>query len=168
MTVSLTASIRSTGPYNTVNGTVLDTVKTNGNSNVSQQIEISTAPSKDSKVSTKEELETKKGTDANASDACACSSESQSLEATPIPTLQEVEMYCNSRRSTVDPEAVWGHCAAVGWMHGNQPIDWKAEVRRGERLGFGLLVKPMSEEAFNERRRLLKQQAAQLHAQGMA
>lgn len=51
------------------------------------------------------------------------------------PTVDEVKVYCQERRSSVDPEKFVDFYSANGWKQGrNKPIvDWKAAVRTWER-----------------------------------
>ena len=51
------------------------------------------------------------------------------------PTLEEVQLYCESRGNTIDPEAFVDHYAKTGWRlpNGLQVSDWQACVRTWER-----------------------------------
>jgi hypothetical protein len=51
------------------------------------------------------------------------------------PTLEEVQVYCQSRGNTIDPEAFVDHYAKTGWRlpNGLQVSDWQACVRTWER-----------------------------------
>jgi len=47
------------------------------------------------------------------------------------PTLDEVKAYCRERKNDVDPEKLFYHYKANGWVQGNQGkpvVDWKACV----------------------------------------
>lgn len=52
-----------------------------------------------------------------------------------MPTLEEIQHYCQSRKSTVDPEAFFDHYTQTGWKmtNGLQVSDWQACVRTWER-----------------------------------
>jgi hypothetical protein len=88
----------------------------------------------------------------------------QDQEQTPTP--EQVEAYCISRRSRVDPHAVHALGEAVGWLHGNKALDWQAMVRRCEREGQFLMPHDMTESEFNARRRELLMQRLQPFADG--
>lgn len=50
------------------------------------------------------------------------------------PTLEEVQEYCRTRKSQVDPAAFWDYYTSKGWTVGRAPMkDWKAAVRNWER-----------------------------------
>ena len=60
------------------------------------------------------------------------SGERKSTRFTP-PTLDEVREYCESRKSSVDPERFVDWYTANGWKVGKNPMkDWKAAVRSWE------------------------------------
>ena len=50
-----------------------------------------------------------------------------------VPTLEDVEAYCRSRRNAVNPQQFMAHYEANGWMVGkNKMKDWQAAVRYWE------------------------------------
>lgn len=53
------------------------------------------------------------------------------------PTVEEIAAYCEQRKNGLDPEAIFNHYAANGWVQGRgaKPIkDWQAAVRTCEKL----------------------------------
>ena len=50
------------------------------------------------------------------------------------PTLEQVQSYCNMRKSNIDPVKFWGHYEALHWRIAGEPIrDWMALVRNWEK-----------------------------------
>ncbi|MFM8217025.1 MAG: hypothetical protein ACKN82_20620 [Pirellula sp.] len=51
------------------------------------------------------------------------------------PTIEDIQRYCQSRNSSVDPEAFFDHYTQTGWKmtNGLQVNDWQACVRTWER-----------------------------------
>lgn len=50
------------------------------------------------------------------------------------PTLEDIRVYCQSRRNDVDPERFYDYYESNGWRVGKSPMkDWKAAVRTWER-----------------------------------
>ena len=60
------------------------------------------------------------------------------------PTLQDVALYCQERKNSVNPSAFLAHYEANGWVQGRgKPIkDWKAAVRVWENSGFSASAAP--------------------------
>jgi hypothetical protein len=53
------------------------------------------------------------------------------------PTIEEVQAYCQERKSSVDPEAWHAYYSANGWRVGRNPMrDWQAAVRTWEKNGY--------------------------------
>ena len=54
-----------------------------------------------------------------------------------VPTLEEVQVYCNERRNGVDAQRFIDYYSSNGWKVGKNPMkDWKAAVRTWERNGY--------------------------------
>lgn len=54
-----------------------------------------------------------------------------------VPTLEEVQAYCNERRNGVDAQRFIDYYSSNGWKVGKNPMkDWKAAVRTWERNGY--------------------------------
>ena len=50
------------------------------------------------------------------------------------PTLNEVQVYCNERKNTINPEKFIDYYLSNGWMIGkNKMKDWKAAIRTWEK-----------------------------------
>jgi len=53
------------------------------------------------------------------------------------PTIEEVSLYCQERKNSVDAESWMNHYQAKGWKIGDTPMkDWKAAVRTWEKRSF--------------------------------
>jgi hypothetical protein len=58
-----------------------------------------------------------------------------------IPTLQQVQAYCNERANNVDPLKFINHYESNGWKVGKNPMkNWQAAVRTWERSDFSLVA----------------------------
>ena len=50
------------------------------------------------------------------------------------PTVEEIKLYCQERKNTVNADKFFDFYESKGWKVGNQPMkDWKAAVRTWER-----------------------------------
>lgn len=62
-----------------------------------------------------------------------------------VPTLQEVQDYCQERKNLVNPEKWLNFYQSNGWKVGkNSMKDWRAAVRTWEGNSFGSSTKPQS------------------------
>lgn len=66
------------------------------------------------------------------------------------PTLEEIQAYCNERKSNVDPNRFFDYYEANGWKVGRNPMkDWKAAIRTWERSNNGTSTElPTSERDY--------------------
>jgi DNA-binding Lrp family transcriptional regulator len=63
------------------------------------------------------------------------------------PTIQDIKIYCQQRKNSVDAEYFHNHYESKGWKIGNSPMqDWKATIRNWE-----LRDKKDAEEKINNR-----------------
>ncbi len=54
------------------------------------------------------------------------------------PSVKEVQVYCEERENSIDPEEFVDFYESKGWVVGKSPMkDWKAAVRTWERNGYG-------------------------------
>jgi len=67
-----------------------------------------------------------------------------------IPTIKQLEEYCNERKNKVNPEAFIDHYISNGWVVGkNKMKDWKAAVRTWERNNFNNVKDTKEEDIYD-------------------
>ena len=53
------------------------------------------------------------------------------------PTVEEIKVYCQERKNSVDPDSFFNYYESKGWLIGKVPMkDWKAAVRTWEKNNY--------------------------------
>ena len=66
------------------------------------------------------------------------------------PTVEEIKVYCQERKNSVDPDSFFNYYESKGWVVGKVPMkDWKAAVRTWEKNNFNHQQQPQKKNWSN-------------------